>query len=285
MKIKLNRLQTMAAAVGSALAAFLLRLNQLSRAFDDAGMTTGKGVVFFSLVTVLAVAAFAFYSFTLKGRKKYKTIMGQGLTELVLGAAAAFLMITAGGMLLLDQTLQGDKLVAVGSILVGACWGITAAGRYLGKKVHCLLFMIPAAFYVVELVCRFRLWTRDPIIIDYCYELFALISIMCAVFHLGGFCFEQGSRRMTVFFSLCGVFFGAAALAKNTTAAALGYGAAILWLLANLWLLLRPSRRKQEAEPLQEAEPETEEPVEAETEEVSENSGENEDNEENGEIL
>lgn len=264
----------MAAAAALAVIAFLLRTAQLAAAFDEAGKATGKGIWFFSVVTVLAVAVFALYSRSLKGRKKYPAIAGQGLTELLLGAAAALVMIVAGIVLLLHPAMQGDQLVAAGSILTGICWGLTAVGRYMGKKVHVLLFMVPAAFYVVELVCRFRFWTRDPIIIDYCYDLFALISIMCATFHLGGFCLETGARRLTVFFSLCGVFFSAAAMVKTTAANALGYGAAILWLLANLWLLLRTSRKREE-EPAEETE-EVEAPAESEeeTEEPAEESEE-----------
>lgn len=284
MKRKFTRTNILLAAVLLALAAFFLRLSQLSFAFDENGMTTGKGILFFSVVTILAVIAFALYSRSLKSRKKYSAIAGQGLTELAVGAAAAILMIAAGLVLLLHPGQQGDRLVAFGSILTGICWGLTAAGRYMGKKVQALLFMIPAAFYVVELVCRFRLWTRDPIIIDYCYDLFALISIMCATFHLGGFCFEQGARRLTVFFSLCGVFFSAAALVRASASAVFGYLAAILWLLVNLWLLLRSSRKREQAEIPEpeetelpeegaEASEETEEPEETEVSEAIEEAG------------
>lgn len=268
MKQKFTRINMIVAAVILALAAFFLRLSQLSFAFDENGMATGKGIVFFSVITVLVVVAFALYSRSLKGRKKYSAIAGTGLVEMALGAAAAFLMIVAGIVLFLNPVQQGDKLVAVGSILAGICWGVTTAGRFFGKKISPLLFMIPAAFYVVDLVCRFRFWTRDPIIIDYCYDLFALISIMCATFHLGGFCFDKGARRLTVFFCLCGIFFSAAAMVKASAASVYGYMAAILWLFANLWLLLRSSRKREEVE--ETVEESIEEPVEEESEEAEE---------------
>ena len=277
MKRKFTRTNMMIAAILLALAAFFLRLSQLSVAFDENGMATGKGIVFFSVITVLAVIAFALYSRSLKGRKKYNAIAGTGLVEMALGAAAAFLMIVAGIVLFLNPVNPGDKLVALGSVLAGACWGVTTAGRFFGKKLSPALFMIPAAFYVVDLVCRFRFWTRDPVIIDYCYDLFALISILFATFHLGGFCFDQGARRLTVFFCLCGTFFSAAAMVKAPAASVYGYMAAILWLFANLWLLLRSSRKREEEEteateePAEETEEEAEESEEiVETEETEE---------------
>ena len=284
MKIKLGRFQILAAAVVMALVAFVLRNVQLSRAFNENGILTGKGVIFFSVVTALAVALFAVYSRTLKGRKKYAAIAGQGLTELTLGCVAAILMVASGAVLLLNPVQQGDRLIAAGSVLTGICWALTAVSRRFGKKGNALLYMVPAAFYVVELVCRFRFWTRDPIIIDYCYDLFALISLMCAAFHLGSFCFEKGARRLTVFFSLCGLFFSAAAMVRASASDVLGYVAAMIWLLSCLWLLLRASNRKQEEEeidipefmaepaeaPKEEAETEKiEETTEEETEEMS----------------
>ena len=270
MKMKFTRTYMIIATVLLALAAFFLRLSQLAFAFDENGMVTGKGIVFFTVVTVLAVAAFALYSRSLKGRKKYNAIAGQGLTEFALGGIAAVLMAAAGVVLFLNPAQQGDRLVAGGSILTGLCWAMTALTHRAGKKAHAALFMVPAAFYVVDLVCRFRFWTRDPIIIDYCYDLFALISLMCATFHLGGFCFEKGARRLTVFFGLCGVFFSAAALVQASAAAVLGYLAAILWMLANLWLLLRPSRKREEAEAEAEEPEEVEEAAEESAEETEE---------------
>lgn len=284
MKEKFTRTNMIIATLLLALAAFFLRLSQLSFAFDENGMATGKGILFFSVITVLAVLSFGLYSRSLKSRKKYNAIAGNGVVEMALGAAAAFLMIVAGITLLLNRVQQGDKLLAFGSILVGLCWGATAAGRFFGTKIPAPLFMIPSAFYVVDLVCRFRFWTRDPLIIDYCYDLFALISIMCATFHLGGFCFDKGARRMTTFFCLCGVFFSAAAMVKTSAASVYGYMAAILWLFANLWLLLRPSRKREEEEieePAEEpAEPAEEADEPAETEEIAENEEEIEENEE-----
>ena len=273
MKRKFSRVNMMVAAVALAVASFFLRLGQVAAAFDENGMVTGKGVVFFSLFSVAVTALFALYSYTLKKRKSYRAIAGQDLPVLAVSVGATMLMIGASAALLLRPTQAADRVVAIGGMMTGVCWGATAAGRYLGKKVHLSLFMIPAVYYVVVLVLRFRFWTRDPIIIDYCYDLFALISLMCASFHLGGFCMDEGHRRLTTFFNLCSVFFSAAALVQANKADALSYVAAILWMMSNLWLLLRPSREKA-AVVL--AELPDEEPEEAEEIEEDEEDEENE---------
>ncbi len=244
MEQKLSRTSVMATTVVLAIAAYFLRLNQLAVAFDAVGNKTGKGVALFNWVTAAALLLFGLYSRSLKGRKKYAAIAGQSMPVAVVGGLAALMMAISGVLLLLHSTQQGDWMVAAGSILTALCWAAAAALRYRGKRIHAGLFILPAVFYIVELVFRFRFWTRDPIILDYCYDLAALICVMCAVFHLGSFAFDKGVRRLTVFFSMCGVFFCAAAMADASGAEVLGYGAAILWLLDYLWLLLRQIKQK-----------------------------------------
>lgn len=246
MEQRISRIPAMALTVLLAAAACLLRANQLAVAFDPNGIMTGKGVALFTCITVIVVLLFGLYSRGLKGRKKYNAMASRSLPLMAAGCTAALLMMASGLVILVQPVQPGDKLLAVGSVLTGLCWAATAVFRGKGKKVHVGLFLLPAAFYVVDLVCRFRFWTRDPVILDYCYDLLALICVMCAVFHLGSFCFDKGTRRSAVFFSLCGVFFCAAALVGGSAASILGYGAAMIWLMTNLWLLLRPKAEKRQ---------------------------------------
>lgn len=248
MEEKLTRTTVMAALAGSAAVAFGLRLHQLHTAFDVVGTRPGAGFSLFTVVTILAVLAFGAYARILRGRKKYNAVSGGSLPVLIASGAAAVLLAVGSILLAVKYQQEGDLLIAAFGFLTAVCWGGTAAGRYVGKKVPTALLLLPAVYYVISLVCQFRFWTRDPVILDYCYDLFALISTMCAVFHLSGYCFDEGRRRMTVFFSLCGVFFSAAALAGADWSTALTYLAAILWLGGNLWLLLRPGRKRVETE-------------------------------------
>ena len=71
---------------------------------------------------------------------------------------------------------------------------------------------------------------------------------MCATYYLGGFCFDRGQRRVTVFCCCCGIFFGAASIAGGRLREVAMTGGAMLWLTANLWILLRPARKRRETE-------------------------------------
>ena len=248
MEEKLTRTQVMAATGVLAVLGFALRLHQLKTAFDVVGARPGAGFSLFTVVTVLTVVLFAAYAWTLRGRKKYQTITGRSVPVAAASAAAALLLLVGSIILAARNRQQGDVLIGVFGFVAALCWFSTAAARYMGKKIPLAMLLLPAVYYVISLVCQFRFWTRDPVILDYCYDLFALISTMCALYHLGGYGFDRGQRRMTVFFTMCGVFFSAAALAGGDLPSVLAHLAAVLWLGTNLWLLLRPGKKRRETE-------------------------------------
>lgn len=151
----------------------------------------------------------------------------------ILTLVAAFLMAMGSASLLRENTVLG-----LGGLAAAVCWVVVALQRMQKMQPHALCFMLPSLYYAVDLIINFRNWSRDPLIIDYCFELFALICIMCATFHLGGFSLKLGKRRRTAFFCLCGILFSAVSMAGADMMNMMSYLGAALWLLSNLWLLL-----------------------------------------------
>ena len=242
MEQKLSRMPVMIGTVIVSVLAYLGRNNQLTAAADGAGSGNGWLLpVACILVTVLC----GVYAWSLRGRKKYGSVSSRSLPLLLVSLGGAVCLLISSVLLAAQKTQTTDVLVAVAGLATVACWTAVAMARYLGKRASSAVFLLPAVFYIINLICRFRFWMRDPAISDYCYDLLALICTMCAVFHLGGFSFDQGGRRVTTFFTMTGVFFSAVALAGASAAGKLGYLGAVLWLLANLWLLLRPGKKKQ----------------------------------------
>lgn len=243
MEQKLSRVPVMFLTVLLAVAAYILRLNQLKTAFDSIGVIAGAGKLF-TWITLLVLVLFGVYAFFLRKRKKYVSISSREMPLMVVSCLAALLMLIGSVIILVNASQKMDYVLALGGAAVAVCWIGTAMVRQQAKPAPAVLFLVPAVFYVADLVCQFRLWTRDPVILDYFYELGALICTMCALFHLAGFCFDKGGRRVTVFFCLAGVFFNAAAMAGVPAGDAMRYLAAVLWLGVNLWLLLRPGNKR-----------------------------------------
>ena len=73
--------------------------------------------------------------------------------------------------------------------------------------------MCVSLYFAVRLIVRFQTWNTDPSIHDYCYALLANIFVMLATFHVAGFSFDKGKRRMTLFCLMCSIMFGAITVA------------------------------------------------------------------------
>lgn len=230
-------LLTLAAAAG----AYLLRSQQLEQAFDETGkMIAGMGRGPFVWICLAALVVFAVVCFLMKRRETYDVIAGRSLLVMALTMAAAVIMIFGCVSNFLDLDQMTDVLVATGGVVTAICWVLVGLDRVRNRPLPAAAYMVPALIFAVELICEFRYWSRDPQILDYCFDLLSLICVMIATFHLGGFCFDKGHRRTSVFFHMAGVFFTAAAMVDGSTASRARCCAALLWMLANLIVLLRP---------------------------------------------
>ena len=164
---------------------------------------------------------------------------GIGLLQLVLSVGSMAMVASP------DTAME--RLLGLGGAVSALCWTATAMLQYRCKKPSLLLYIIPTLFFAAMLVVEFRIWSSDPAILDYCYDLFAMISVMMAMFYLGGFVLRQGSRRMAVFFLLCSEFFCAASMAGSRTRQVLLLAAVMIWCGVNLWKLLRQAKHTEEA--------------------------------------
>lgn len=249
MEQKLGRTPAMVLAVLSAVAAYGLRLRQLNTIYDESGyILAGAGRCFFTYFTIIMVILFAAYALLLRRRKKYSAIAAKSPGVFIASCVSALAMVLGGVSMVASPEWDTDRMLAVGCLLTAVCWIVTAMLRYRGSKISVWLFLVPVLFFAARLIVNFRFWSRDPAILDYCYNLFAHISQMCALLHLGGFSFDKGRRRTTVFFCLCGIFFGASALAGAQLREWCVTGGAMVWLLVYLWLLLRPGQKRQTGE-------------------------------------
>lgn len=244
MEQKLSRMPVMIGIAAVSVLAWLGRNHQLTAAAE--GTASGQGWLL-PVVCILVTILCGVYARSLRGRKKYGSVSSRSLPLLLVSCAAAMCLLISSVLLAVQRVQNTDALVAVAGLVTVVCWTATAMARYLGKRAPSAVFLFPAVFYIINLICQFRFWMRDPAISDYCYDLFALICTMCAVFHLGGYSFDQGARRITAFFTMTGIFFSSVALAGASAAGKLGYLGAVIWLLANLWLVLRPGKKKQGA--------------------------------------
>ena len=231
MEKKLGRSPVVLATVLTAGAAYLLRRVQMLEQLDRTGKImaeAGKGpLTWVSLAFVLLAAVYCLFLGKETGMKNREPV------STVLTLMAAFFMALGSA-----ANWTSHAPVALGGIVTAVCWVVIALQRQQDMTPSALAFMIPALFYALHIVIEFRDWSRDPLILDYCFALLAGLCTMCATFHLGGFSLGRGKRRVSVFYCLCGVVFCAVAMMGESLANTVITGAGALWLLANVWLLL-----------------------------------------------
>ncbi len=196
-----------------------------------------------AVVSVAAVVLFAVFSRLLQPAGTYRAGNSRSLLQLIVGGFAGILALIGG----LAQLAEGSGAVAaVGVLATAFCWMGTVYLRQTDRTVSVWLCTVPALYFAFTLVMEFRHWGSDPQIMHYCYELLGLICAMFAVFHMGGFCFDQGKRRLTVFACLCGMVFSSAAFVGLQGGPRWMQAATILWLGINGWQLLRPMKKSAE---------------------------------------
>lgn len=239
MERKLGRWPVIIGTILAAGAAYILRLRQLEQMYDAEGLVIrgmGKGPL--TWLCAAAVLAAAICARLLLPRKEYDALSSSASGVLLCGLAGAAGMALGSVALALDLERSYDILLAAGGVVTAICWAAAALDRARGRRIPAALLMLPTLFFAVELVLEFRNWSKDPAILDYCFDLLALICVMCASFELGGFCFDKGRRRSAVFFCCCAAVFGAAAVAGSRLRELCMTGGAVLWLMSSLWPLL-----------------------------------------------
>ncbi len=225
----------LAAALALSLLGLILRLIQRNAA----------GVIWALAVLSALVCGFAaLTAHALRPRRGFAANNRPSLV-LLLELPAALLLAVASVLRLLTLTVLSRWLTGLSGLAGAACMGVFAVQTILRQRPSPYLYMGWTLSLVFRLIPEFRLWSVDPRISDYCFQLFASIAVMCASFHLGGFALESGKRRITVFWCIAGIFFCGVSIADGTLIGILTYLAGLLFLCAVLWSVMAPSRKRR----------------------------------------
>ena len=86
---------------------------------------------------------------------------------------------------------------------------ISAASRrdleYFLVLYFIFTLLMPAYTCCMWLIVAYQARAADPVILDYVYELFAIIAVLLGLYFIAGFSFERPKVRRASFFSLLGV--------------------------------------------------------------------------------
>jgi len=96
-------------------------------------------------------------------------------------------------------TLGLSVLAAVSLILLGI-------GRKRGLRPNFLMQAVLTVYLMFHLVSQYRLWSSEPQLQVYCFQLLASVFLMLSVFHGTILDTQVGSRRSFVFYNQAALF-------------------------------------------------------------------------------
>ena len=237
---------------------FALRRWELSAAFEaDTGLPVpgapaSIAVMVFSVLVFVVLLALCRMghrpfsggydvAFAAKGNTLYASVM----------VLSAFLLLASAGLNLWyfvrRENTMATRLV-LAALCVAACVCVVATARNNlrgeGKGKYSFTLLMPAYTCCMWLIVAYQARAADPVILDYVYELFAIIAVLLGLYFIAGFSFERPKVRRAAFFSLLGVYFSILTLADaHSLPDLLLYGFAILYLIANTVVMLANVRR------------------------------------------
>lgn len=232
--------------LGTAVLGALVRLWLYATGLDGKGLLTPNhaGHILIWLITLAAVAAVLLGTLRLKQAPKYSFNFPPSL----IGAAGA--AIAAGGMLAtaLIQLFSGGDAMIVFTGFAGLICALVllflANCRYKGMHPTVLFPGVLCVYMILHMVCLYRTWSADPQIQDYCFALFASVSLTMACYHSAAFCANSGNRQMHTIFHLCSVFFCIVGLPRSDMP--LFYLSMGIWMFTDLCNLRPMPRTVQE---------------------------------------
>ena len=234
--------------LASTIAAMVLRQMQLIRVFDADGLPFSGSPITYALaaICVVTLAALLLLLRRTPPRQEYYcsiflTLPGMILTLLAALAVGVGSLIQFGDSIALTPALTSEAesihwshlILPIGGILTALCVLLTVNRMANMRRPLLALYLVPFAFIVVYLVLEFKnQWSADPIILDYCFYLFALICTMYALYYVMGFCFDRGRRRHAIFWCLAGFFFCLVSVLGSDASRFTFYGGLGLWMLS-----------------------------------------------------
>lgn len=207
----------------------------------SAFVLAGWGIFCFLLFAILAVRS--------QGRSgKSAVLHSHGVLSVIayFGAVMFFFSAIADfAAALVDGAGISDPIMCLLGLFSGICLFVTAWMRSHGKATYPPLELVPDIYLVVKLILNFKGWSTDPIILDYCIMLFAMIFVVLGFYYSTGFLFDQGRPRLTLLFTLCACLFSAVAIVEGvfdgSAATIVEYLGFIAWLLPVACAVSAPS--------------------------------------------
>lgn len=210
---------------------------------DEKGLLAGGHIapILLWILTAFTLSVLLLFTRPLQQAPKYSF----NFPSSILGGIGAAVAAVGVFITSVDIILTGSDTL----LLMTAAVGLTAAaslalsgyGRWQGKPVNILLHSAVCVYFLLLLVCQYRMWSGEPQLQTYVFQLLATVFLMVGAYQRACFDGAMGSRKSYAFFRLAGAYFCFVAIPGSESWFL--YAAALLWSVTDL-CNLTPMTRK-----------------------------------------
>lgn len=226
----------------------------LSAAIDSQGLpvTEHPATAAFIAVSVLFTLLSGVLAVKSPGRGVEHTVLIFSEKSARLSLAGAFFILIGSILSLFRSGGTAPLILFLLGAASSACLILVSQLRKKGNQTPPPELM-PVVYLLIKLILSFKDWSTDPIILDYCDMLFAMIFTLLAFYGSAGFVFDRGQPRRTLFYASAGILFCAMAAVSSFMTGSIGsaveYLGYLLWMIPLLLCLLTPREAPPKAAP------------------------------------
>ena len=187
----------------------LLRVLLYLTGIDEKGLfASGHPAAILTLIlSVISVIAIGIYVLPLKQTPVYKKMFPAAKLPFIGSIVAATGMLGVNLYELLGQADPITTICLVLGILSAGCLLYTGYCRLLGIHPGFLLRALVTVYFVVHLVSQYRMWSAEPELQKYFFQMMASIFLMLSIYFRSTLDAGTGSRRKYAFANQCALFF------------------------------------------------------------------------------
>lgn len=235
-----------AVTLAAGLLGAVLRWMERTTGFEaETGLAiSGNGPAIALMVLTGLLAAFLIIIGVKIKYKPYFWYDKASLTEnpLCFGAyCVAALLMAAAGVMFVVKAMTGEA-ISVSRLILGV-FAVGTAGSLLftaklnykerEKGRYRFRLLVPAFFCCYWLILAYEGRAANPTVLQYMYELFAIICVLLAFYYIAGFDFGKARVRRALFFGQMASFFSITTLADGH-----GVESGLLYVSVSLYLLV-----------------------------------------------
>lgn len=205
----------------------ILRFILMRTQVDSRGLlATGHPIsIILYILTACTLAVLALCVLPLKADPRHYRRMFRKSIRPAFGCMFAGVGILVCGM---QQILRQQDMLTILMMLMAfvsaLCFGFLGYARQKGTRPHYLVHAGIIVFLMLHLVCQYRVWSPEPQLALYFFQLLACVFLMLTAYQAICLDIRKGDRRLYVFFNQAALFFCCLSLTDSLRYFYLGMG-------------------------------------------------------------